>query len=89
MSLTCTVYRCAKQAEMYLYLRSDLKPDELPEALRKQAGVLTAVMELPLTPERKLARVDVAAVISKLSADGWYLQLPPNGAMHGHLHFGD
>jgi uncharacterized protein YcgL (UPF0745 family) len=89
MTIACTIYRCARQAEMYLYLRSDLKPEELPEALRKQAGTLTQVMELPLTPQRRLARVEVSAVIARLQSDGWYLQLPPNGAMHGHLHFGD
>ena len=59
----CIVYRCGKQDEMYLYLRADLKLDDIPEPLRQRTGRLTEVMRLHLTPERKLARVDVLRVI--------------------------
>jgi len=85
----CIVYRCGKQDEMYLYLRADLKQDEVPEALRQRTGRLTEVMRLNLGPDRKLARVDVVRVIERLSSDGWYLQLPPDGQVRAWLNDSD
>jgi uncharacterized protein YcgL (UPF0745 family) len=89
MSDKCAVYRCSKQQEMYLYLRGDLKPDILPPALLQRMGQLTHVMDLELTPQRKLARVDIARVSEKLRDPGYYLQMPPDGHIKGHLYFGD
>lgn len=85
----CVVYRCSRQAELYLYLREDLSPEVLPEALRARTGRLTEVMRLSLHPERRLARVEVSRVIAALAGPGWYLQLPPDGQIHGHLDDGD
>jgi uncharacterized protein YcgL (UPF0745 family) len=87
--MDCVVYRCAKQTEMYLYLRADMKPQELPEVLRKRTGMLTQVMELALSAERKLARVNVETVMMQLQAQGFYLQMPPSGLISENLHFGD
>lgn len=81
----CVIYRCAKQAEMYLYLRSDLEVSDVPEALRKRTGMLTQVMALNLTPERQLARVDVQQVLAMLAEQGYFLQLPPRGQVSVHL----
>ena len=89
MITDCTVYRCAKQDEMYLYVRAGLSPDELPQPLRQRTGKLTAVMNLQLEAGRKLARVDTARVLQKLGEEGWYLQMPPEGHIKAHLHFGD
>jgi uncharacterized protein YcgL (UPF0745 family) len=89
MSTECRIYRCAKQAEMYLYLRSDFPPAQLPEALQRCTGRLTEIMQLTLTPERRLARADAAKVIERLASDGWYLQMPPNAQIDPHLYFGD
>lgn len=89
MTVDCTIYRCRKQEEMYLYVRSDLVPESLSEALIKRVGALTEVMKLSLTPESKLARADAAAVVEKLQSDGFYLQMPPSGLINPHLHFGD
>lgn len=87
-AIPCAVYRCSKQAEMYLYLRPDLTPETLPAELLKHTGRLTHVMDLDLAT-RKLARVDTAKVTAKLQDAGYYLQMPPNGQIAGHLHFGD
>lgn len=89
MSCDCEVYRCARQAEMYLYLRTGSKPEDLPEALLKLTGKLALVMPLQLSPARKLARVDVNKVIEKITSDGYYLQMPPKGHLDPHLYFGD
>lgn len=87
--MDCVVYRCGKQEEMYLYTRANFKTETLPETLLKRMGPLTQVMSLSLCSERKLARVDVARVMQKLGEDGYYLQLPPDGHIKGHLYFGD
>lgn len=87
--MDCLVYRCSKQDEMYLYVRSGFKIETLPEPLLKRAGRLTQVMSLTLNPQRKLARVDVGKVLEQLATNGYYLQLPPDGHIKAHLHFGD
>lgn len=87
--MKCTVYRCSRQDQMYLYLREHLAPDTLPEALRRRAGRMTAVMTLELSPTRRLARADVGRVMAELASTGWFLQLPPDGGTRAHLDDGD
>ncbi|WP_039749214.1 YcgL domain-containing protein [Solimonas variicoloris] len=89
MRTPCLIYRCAKQDEMYLYLRADLSLDDVPEALRQRTGRLTEVMKLELTPERRLARADAATVIERLRETGYYLQMPPQAQIKAQLYFGD
>lgn len=88
-SVSCRVLRCAKQDEMYLYLRADLDEDAIPEALRARLGTLSEVMQLQLHSQRKLARVDVEEVIRRLQSDGLYLQMPPSGLVQARLYQGD
>jgi uncharacterized protein len=85
----CVVYRCSRQDEMYLYLRADLRGDDIPEALRQRAGRLTEVMRLQLDPTRRLARVDVLHVIEQLRTQGWFLQMPPDGRVQAWLNDAD
>lgn len=86
--MDCVIYRCAKQAEMYLYVHVDQALDELPAALSQRVGALTEVMRFSLDPRRKLARVDVNNVIKALGEQGFYLQMPPDGRITAHLHTG-
>ncbi len=81
------VLRCARQDEMYIYLRADLSEEDIPEALRQRTGALSQVMALRLHPGRPLARVDVNEVIARLKRDGLFLQLPPQ--LDARLHMGD
>jgi len=74
---------------MYLFLRSDLAPDSLPEALLQRTGRLVEVMKLELSPQRKLARADVLKVMERLTSEGFYLQMPPSEHIDPHLYFGD
>ncbi len=81
--MRCVVFRCAKKSEMYLYLPYaeedlDVLVEQLDEDLKKITGRLTKVMELKLSPKKKLARVDVGEVISALQKKGFYLQSPPH-----------
>ena len=89
MSIDCVVYRCARQPEMYLYLRTDVAPEKLPEELLRLTGRLTRVMELTLDPARKLARVDVTTVMARLESAGHFLQLPPANQINPHLNDSD
>ena len=80
--MKCVVYRCSKKQEMYLYVPyqddEDMLLGDLPEGLIKLTGQLDKVMDLELTPERKLARADVQEVMVALEEKGFYLQSPPN-----------
>jgi len=89
MSIDCVIYRCTRQEEMYLYLREGLGTEALPPELLRRTGALQQVMRLSLTPERKLARVPAATVLRSLEAQGWFLQMPPNGQIRADLYFGD
>jgi uncharacterized protein YcgL (UPF0745 family) len=73
----CKVYRSERKTDTYLYLAADRKFGDLPEELRWTFGEPAFVMDLLLTPERKLARVDVERVLMDLKEQGFSLQLPP------------
>lgn len=51
--------------------------DELPEPLLKQFGKPVHVMDLLLTPDRKLARAEADKVLDSVREKGFYLQMPP------------
>ncbi|WP_108125461.1 YcgL domain-containing protein [Saccharospirillum mangrovi] len=73
-----SIFRSPKRAEMYLYLPRPAQFETLPEALRTQFGEPEHVMDLLLTPERTLARVDVTRVLEAVLQQGFYLQMPPS-----------
>ena len=71
------VYKSLRKADTYVYLASRDDFERLPEPLRGQLGGLQFVLEVALTPERKLAREDVAVVRENLAMRGFHLQFPP------------
>jgi len=75
--LTCWVYRSSRKDEMYLYLADKDAFDPVPEPLLRAMGRLELVLELTLTPERRLAREDVNLVLANLRGQGFHLQMPP------------
>jgi uncharacterized protein YcgL (UPF0745 family) len=70
------VYKSLRKPDTYLYLRERDAFALLPDPVRAPLGELAFVMELALTPERKLARVDADVVRSNLAARGFHLQFP-------------
>ena len=74
----CWVYRSPRKQEMYLYLAEEDAFDKVPDALLERFGQPILVIELELSPERKLAREDVNTVIANLRSQGFHLQLPPS-----------
>ena len=71
------VYKSPRREEMYLYVDKTRDLAELPDDLMAQFGEPEAVMLLPLSPERKLARVDTATVLAAIEEKGYFLQMPP------------
>ena len=63
---------------MYLYLpKAALVEKAVPPALLEAFGKPEHIFDLLLTPEKKLARVEVTSVLEALDDTGYYLQMPP------------
>lgn len=73
----CFVYRSRKRDDTYLYLRERDAFALLPENIAASLGALDFVLEVELTPERRLAREDAGVVRANLAARGFHLQFPP------------
>ena len=71
------IYKSNNKDGLYLYIIRKDDFSDVPEALYKSIGEPVFVMELELTPERKLAREDVSQVIRQLQDKGFFVQMPP------------
>lgn len=71
------VYKSQRKADTYVYLAALDDFDRLPEPLRTQLGALEFVLDVALTPDRRLAREDAAVVRENLALRGFHLQFPP------------
>lgn len=76
-AIKCEIYKSIRKEELYVYVAEGRTPDELPKAVLDSVGLLTKVMDLELTPERSLAREDVAVVMQSLREKGFFVQMPP------------
>jgi uncharacterized protein YcgL (UPF0745 family) len=74
------VYKSQRKADTYVYLAARDDFACLPESLRAQLGALQFVLEVALTPERRLARQDPGVVRANLAARGFHVQFPPTMA---------
>jgi uncharacterized protein YcgL (UPF0745 family) len=72
------VYKSQRKADTYVYLAERDDFARLPEPLRTQLGPLAFVLDVALTPGRRLAREDVATVRGNLALRGFHLQFPPS-----------
>lgn len=73
----CDIYKSALRADTYLYLKTDLPLEELPEGLLQLLGDLRCFLTLELDEQSKLAQVDSGEVLTALEEQGYFLQLPP------------
>jgi len=71
------VYKSLRQADTYVYLATRDDFARLPPPLATQLGTLQFVLEVALTPERKLALADPAVVRGNLASRGFHVQYPP------------
>ena len=83
--MRCSIFRSSLKDFTYIYLTEEKVFDDLPIALRKVFGKPEFVMDLELTPERKLAYEDVNQVMQNLAEQGYHLQLPPQEDATGLL----
>ncbi len=77
MKYLVSVYKSPKRDEMYLYLNKADKLQAVPKALKTVFGEPVHVLDMLLTPEKKLARADTKKVLAELEENGFYLQMPP------------
>lgn len=70
------VYKSQRKADTYVYLAKRDDFDCLPPPVRAQLGDLRFVLDVALTPERKLAQADAAVVRANLAERGFHLQFP-------------
>ena len=73
----CFIYKSLKKDYLYLYIDKRDDFSKVPDALVNSLGKMEFVMDLMLSPERKLAREDVGKVIESLKEQGFFVQLPP------------
>jgi uncharacterized protein YcgL (UPF0745 family) len=71
------VYKSQRKADTFVYLATRDEFTLVPEPLRSQLGDLSFVLEVALTPDRRLAREDAAVVRENLAARGFHVQFPP------------
>jgi len=83
--MKCSVVRSSLKDYTYIYLLAGQDFDDLPVALRQVFGEPEFVMNLELTPKRKLAYEDIKQVMFNLSEQGYHLQMPPTEDASGLL----
>jgi len=89
------IYKSTKKDELYLYIVKKDDFSEVPQELYDSMGKEPVfVMELELSPDRPLARENVAQVIKNLETQKFHVQMPPrpeklgafNNPKKQHLH---
>ena len=76
-SCEVAVYRSAKKADTYLYLPVEDDLESLPKELASLFGRAIFAMELTITPDLKMSRLNAEEVLVGLKEKGYVLQLPP------------
>lgn len=77
MKLLVSIYKSSAMDEMYLYVEKQKGLNTAPEELIKTFGKPIHVMDMLLTPKRKLSREDCAKVMDNILSQGYHLQMPP------------
>lgn len=71
------VYKSQRKQDTYVYLATRDDFDVIPASLGSTLAPYTFVLEVALTPGRRLAQADAALVRANLAERGFHLQLPP------------
>lgn len=73
------IYKSSRKSELYLYITHKDDFSNVPQSLYDSMGKEPIfVMNIELTPERKLARENVITVIKNLETNGFHVQIPPS-----------
>ena len=74
--LECSVHKSLKKDETYLFIPTTTELSDLPPELLKILGQTEKVMDLTLTPEKKMARGSAESILNEISEQGFHLQMP-------------
>ena|SRR5690554_443637 len=74
-----SIYKSPRRDETYLYVDKKQGLGQVPAVLLEHFGAPVHVMDMPLFPNRKLARISAADVLASIDEKGFYLQIPPPG----------
>ncbi len=75
--MLCAIYKSAKKAQTYLFVKVRDDFSSVPEALMTTFGTPILVTLTNLATKKKLAFADLVKVKTSLNGQGYYLQLPP------------
>ena len=75
--MLCVIYKSAKKAQTYLFVKTRDDFSTVPEPLMLTFGTPTLVTITNLATKKKLAFADLDKVKKNLNEQGYYLQLPP------------
>ena len=71
------VYKSQRKQDTYVYLAVRDDFNAVPDALQATLAPFAFVLEVALTPDRRLALADADQVRANLQARGFHLQMPP------------
>lgn len=71
------VYKSLRKYDTYVFLAERDDFARLPEPVRQQLGPLQFVLDVALTPGRRLAQASADVVRENLVTRGFHLQIPP------------
>jgi len=72
------IFKSPRKDETYLYVDKREQLERVPKPLLEMFGKPIPMMEMPMLPGRKLARIESAEkLLEEISANGYFLQLPP------------
>ncbi|HDS0922604.1 MULTISPECIES: YcgL domain-containing protein [Stenotrophomonas] len=71
------VYKSQRKQDTYVYLAARDAFDAIPDALKATLAPFAFVLEVALTPDRRLALADADQVRANLKERGFHLQMPP------------
>ena len=84
--MQCAIYKSRRKRDTYLYLAAGDDFSRVPDTLLTLLGQPIHVMDLDLSPERKLAQENTAEVLRNLQERGWHLQMPGQDEWLGIRH---
>ena len=76
--LFVSVLKSPRKEGMYLFVERGQDTDELPADMMGYFGKPEPVLDLVLTPDRRLARVSAPDVMAAIREQGFYIQMPPS-----------
>ncbi len=75
--MKCSIYRGKRREDHYVYLAEADNFDPIPDTIKRLMGEFVLAMEIEITLESKLASNNAEEILSKIEAQGFFLQVPP------------